>query len=105
MNKTIETAIENIILFGASVVLGPKRTDMRQLASDIYVHATNLYSAVEKLDKISFNDSELVSQANRMLIAMARDLLPEDMRSTLSYAIANNLPNPFTAANDNVTKH
>lgn len=104
MNKNVETAIENIILFGGRVL--PKRTDMRQLASDIYVHATGLYDAIEKLDNIiSPSDSNLAIGANRMLIAMAQDLLPRDMYLTLANAVGKCLPNPFTAANDNVTKH
>ncbi len=105
MSKTIETAIENIIRFGYSVMLGPKKPDMRQLASDIYVYATGLYDAIEKLDNISPSDSSIVISANRMLIAMTKEYLPRDMYNTLAYAIANNLPNPFAAANDNVTKH
>lgn len=102
MNKTIETAIENIVFFSASVVLGPKRSDMRQLASDIYAHATGLYDTIEKLDSISPSDSDLAIEVNRMLIAMANDYLPRDMYLTLANAVGNNLPNPFTAANDNV---
>lgn len=106
MNKNVETAIESIILFGASVMLGPKRTDMRQLASDIYEQATGLYAVIEKLDNnISPSDSNLVIRANKMLIAMANDYLPRDMYLTLANAVSKELPNPFAAANDNVTRH